>query len=125
MFHVELSYVEMYNNGFRNLLKQISDELGRIEASGGSLDAINSELDDLLQVGMSEASFEAAVGRLPDLSHKLDKITVHESVTTGIFLCGPNIRIPAKSAPDALKLFHAGNKMRASAATKCNDVSSR
>lgn len=126
MFHVELSYVEMYNNGFRNLLRQISDEVGRIEESfGGSTDMIHTELDGILQAGLSEAAFEVGISKMPDLSHKLDKITVHESAATGVFLCGPNIRIPVKSATDAMRLFMIGNRLRSENGTKANDASSR
>lgn len=125
LFHVELSYVEMYNNGFRNLLRQISDEVGRIEDSNGGTDMIHSELDEILQTGLSEAAFEAGMSKLPDLSHKLDKITVHESVSTGVFLCGPNIRIPVKSSTEAMRLFMIGNRLRSENNTKANDASSR
>lgn len=126
MFHVELSYVEMYNAGFRNLLRQISDEVGRIEDNNGNTDTIHSELDGILQTGISEAAFEAGMmSKLPDLSHKLDKITVHESVSTGVFLCGPNIRIPVKSSMEAMRLFMIGNRLRSENGTRTNDASSR
>ena len=113
MFHVEMSYVEMYNNGFRNLLRAVSDEVSRVEAINGDSDMLQSELDELLQVGLSEAAFEQGVSRFVDLSHKLDKITVHESAATGVYLCGPNIRIPVQSVFAAHRLFAIGNKQRA------------
>ena len=126
LFHVELSYVEMYNNGFRNLLRHVSDAVGRIEEKHGSTDMIDSELDQLLQVGMSDVAFEAGISRLPDLSHNLDKITVHEGVATGVFLCGPNVRIPVNSASAAQRLFTLGNRQRAETGGKLNtDPSSR
>jgi hypothetical protein len=123
LFHVELSYIEMYNNGFRNLLRPVSDEISRVEAVNGDSDMIQSELDELLQVGVSESAFEAGVSRFVDLSHKLDKITVHESVSTGVYLCGPNIRIPVTSVASALRLFAIGNKQRAESVKKLNDRS--
>jgi hypothetical protein len=123
MFHVELSYVEMYNNGFRNLLRPVSDEVSRVEAMNGNSDMLQSELDELLQAGVSEAAFEAGVSKFVDLSHKLDKITVHESVSTGVYLCGPNIRIPVKSPAGALRLFAIGNKQRSETLKRLNDRS--
>ncbi|KAJ1434513.1 P-loop containing nucleoside triphosphate hydrolase protein, partial [Ochromonadaceae sp. CCMP2298] len=77
-FHVEMSYVELYNNGLRNLLKPA-----------------------------------------------LDKINIHESISTGVFLSGPHLRIPVRSGGEALKLVWIGNKFRTFAAMKANDASSR
>ena len=125
LFHVELSYVEMYNNGFRNLLRHISDTVGRIEEKNGDGDVVDSELDELLQVGMSDVAFEARINLFPDLSHNLDKITIHESTTTGVFLCGPNVRIPVKTAGAAQRLFAIGNRQRAETGGKLSDPSSR
>lgn len=100
-FLVRLSYVELYNNSFRNLLEF---------ASG-----MNSEL--------------ASKGMSPSLLHpgllKSGKIEVRESKAAGVFLAGENLRIPVTSAHEASQLIARGNRQRTQGATNCNEHSSR
>lgn len=99
-FYVRISYVELYNNNFRNLLEFASKEL--------KLKDREDERDNF--------------------GHGLkgkNKIEVRESTSAGVFLAGPNLRIPVTTAPEAFQLISRGNKSRSVGATQCNDVSSR
>lgn len=142
-FYVRLSYVELYNNNFRNLLENVNkDRLNNGKSPGSSqnisMSGFFSELDDGGDAAMYESkyggtSFAAAsrnhslfpLPKHPGLQHRTDKIEVRESQSAGIFLAGPNLRIAVTSAAEAFKLIAVGNKMRAVGATACNDVSSR
>jgi hypothetical protein len=103
-FYVRLSYVELYNNNFRNLLESASKELALKE---------NDKLMD-------------SSSRIPpNSSSRNDKIEVRECQSAGVFLAGPNLRIPVTTAQEAFQLIARGNRIRATGATQCNDVSSR
>ena len=54
-----------------------------------------------------------------------NKIEVRESQSAGVFLSGPNLRVPVTSAQEAFQLIAKGNKLRAVGSTQCNDESSR
>jgi len=139
-FYIRLSYVELYNNNFRNLLENVSkDKLttGKTNRSLNtsvniSMNGFFNELDDA-DTGLDPkfgASFAAARNSVPftvhpGLAHRTDKIEVRESQSAGVFLAGPNLRIPVTSAIEAFQLIAKGNKLRATGATACNDVSSR
>ena len=152
-FYVRLSYVELYNNNFRNLLEHIPKESKSSHhrsslssgASVGSVNGVNlsmsgffTELDDH-QAGEAQVfeaqhgvSFAAgrnhtnfSVAKHPGFAVRTDKIEVRESQSAGVFLAGPNLRIPVTSALEAYQLIAKGNKMRATGSTHCNDVSSR
>ena len=124
MFYVRLSYVELYNNNFRNLLESASKELAQKEK-------ILIENRDAQQ---SESDFERERHHAtsPSMIHpglatnaRKDKIEVRESQSAGVFLAGPNLRIPVTTAYEAFKLINQGNKLRAVGYTQCNDSSSR
>lgn len=144
-FYVRLSYVELYNNSFRNLLEHVSKERTTGGSNGSTTGSINlsmsgffSELDDVgpealqyeAQHGTSFAGGRAnshfAVPKHPGFAHRTDKIEVRDSQQgAGVFLSGPNLRFPVTSAMEAYQLIARGNKYRHVGATMCNDVSSR
>lgn len=103
-FYVRLSYVELYNNNFRNLLESASKEL--------ALKENDNPTDSSSRIP-------------PNNSSRNDKIEVRESQSAGVFLAGPNLRIPVTTAQEAFQLIARGNRIRATGATQCNDVSSR
>lgn len=115
-FYVRLSYVELYNNSFRNLLDFASKEL-----------AAKEKEDQQIEKENSQSSRVNSPTRYPKLntSHRSDKIEVRESQAAGVFLSGSHLRIPVTTAPEALHLITRGNKQRAVGATNCNDLSSR
>lgn len=144
-FYIRLSYVELYNNNFRNLLENVSkDKLSTTGKSNHrslntsvniSMNGFFNELDSSCDAdtGLDPkfgTSFAAARNSVPftahpGLAHRTDKIEVRESQSAGVFLAGPNLRIPVTSAIEAFQLIAKGNKLRATGATACNDVSSR
>ena len=81
---------------------------------------------------MDESTFlDTSATSFLDISSELsrpnqkDKIEVRESQSAGVFLAGPNLRIPVTSAQEAFQLIARGNKVRATGFTQCNDLSSR
>eukprot|EP01039_Chlorochromonas_danica_P008930 gene8930-9852_t len=140
-FFVRLSYVELYNNTFRNLLEHVAKEtFGSGGGSGSSNKTINSnmsmsgfftELDDLSIPAAYEAqhgptfAYGRASSNIASAASRSEKIEVRESQSAGVFLSGPNLRFPVTSAVEAFQLIAKGNKYRATGATNCNEESSR
>lgn len=122
-FYVRISYVELYNNNFRNLLEFASKEIASKEKSfDGREDPYDRDIsfsDSRSGRPTSPTSIQAG------MTHRSDKIEVRESQSAGVFLAGPNLRIPVTSAQEAFQLIGRGNKARAVGATNCNDFSSR
>jgi hypothetical protein len=120
-FYVRISYVELYNNNFRNLLEFASKEL----AAKGDKD--EQVLDEQRSSSSPRASSRSTSPTQihPGLSQRNDKIEVRESQSAGVFLAGPNLRIPVTTAQEAFQLIAKGNKHRAVGSTQCNDQSSR
>ena len=81
-FYVRLSYVELYNNNFRNLLEFASKELSAKEKGKPS------EEDE------SNLRPDSPSKLHPGLTQRTDKIEVRESQSAGVFLAGPSLRIP-------------------------------
>jgi centromeric protein E len=119
-FYVRISYVELYNNNFRNLLEFASKELGEKEKNDSRFDIVESRERESVSFenGLRSTSPSHA-------NHRADKIEVRESQSAGVFLAGPNLRIPVTSAQEAFQLIARGNRSRAVGSTQCNDVSSR
>jgi hypothetical protein len=119
-FNVELSIVELYNNQFRNLLR--AEHSNSTYRSNNLSSDINSAADS--------AHSDASVVPYPTFSGRIgsfaDKIELHESPITGVFLVGhPNIRVPVKSAEDAHSLISKGLSGRKIGSTAYNITSSR
>ncbi len=111
-FYVRISYVELYNNSFRNLLEFASKELASKEGNSNTMDSELSMYDTMTNISQKPNS-------------RNDKIEVRESASAGVFLAGPYLRIPVTTAKEAFQLIAKGNKYRAVGATQCNDLSSR
>lgn len=136
-FYVRLSYVELYNNNFRNLLEFASKELAAKEMSeklSSTTDMSIDTADSGTRRSSSSIDYFAKTAGIKTktptsptktLAHRGDKIEVRESTSAGVFLAGPNLRIPVTSAQEAFQLIAKGNKLRAIGSTNCNDVSSR
>lgn len=122
-FYVRLSYVELYNNNFRNLLQFATKDpvyrssLNDLRASTGSF--IDYEMNATPRSGRESTPTS------PSRDKDGSKIEVRESQSAGVFLAGPNLRVPVTSAQEAFQLIAKGNKLRAVGSTQCNDVSSR
>lgn len=106
LFHVEMSYIEVYNNHFVNLLASAHD----VAAS----DAISS--------GTDETGAKEAEPHHPNM----ERIDIHESHQLGVFLSGSSrIRVEVKNADEANSLVAIGNKNRITRRLKSNASSSR
>jgi len=116
LFYVRMSYVELYNNNFRNLLEGASRELNLNGADMKAMATHAKERSDR----MNFSSGGHAHAHAPT-----EKIEVRESQAAGVFLSGHNLRIPITSAQEAFVLISKGNKLRATSYTNCNDLSSR
>lgn len=116
-FYVRISYVELYNNNFRNLLDFASESTS---SASGSLSRKGSDLRLSGERDINVSSPD------PDGHSRVpERIEVRESVSAGVFLAGANLRVPVTSAQEAFQLIARGNKYRAVGATQCNDFSSR
>lgn len=79
-FYVRLSYVELYNNNFRNLIEFASKELSSRESDVVSeQDSNNLSLSNRILVSPSSTNISRS-----------EKIEVRESQTAGVFLAGRN-----------------------------------
>lgn len=134
-FFVRLSYVELYNNNFRNLLEHVSKEMAHLNKNitnaNISMSGFFSELDDMASAayeaehGPTFAYARTAAHKEVPTGNRGEKIEVRESSSAGVFLSGPNLRFPVTSAVEAFQLIAKGNKQRAVASTNCNEMSSR
>lgn len=120
-FMVRMSYVELYNNNFRNLLDFHGTAAADGAHHGSGSSSARSNLEDSGQTDLSLLSLSDDMSRP---NHK-DKIEVRESASAGVFLAGPNLRLSVTSAHEAFQLINKGNKVRATGYTQCNDLSSR
>lgn len=108
IFLVRMSYVELYNNQFKNLLDR---------GPGGS----SSDLS-----GRAEDSTTARSSGGFNTPFKPERIEVRENKVEGVHLSGPsNLRAPVTSSESVLRLIAAGNRLRSVGATNCNEHSSR
>ena len=131
-FYVRLSYVELYNNKFRNLLESVSKELAIKEKSTerertGTFEDTEYSTQPLSagsNFSKDQTRSTSPTQLHPGLVHRTDKIEVRESQSAGVFLAGPSLRIPVITAQEAFQLIAKGNKIRAIGSTQCNDVSS-
>ena len=116
----ELSFVELYNNQFRNLLKSESNSNGY--RSNNLASDINS-VADTANTDISIVPYPSFSGRISSIT---EKIELHEGPATGVFLVGnPNIRIPVQTVDEAHRLICRGLSNRKMGATSHNDTSSR
>ncbi len=103
---VRLSFVELYNNAFRNLLQ----ENGHGTASSWQ------------QQQQQQQPHPPG----PKRQQPSSSIEIRESADGTTFLEGPpGLRVPVTSAAAALALVRRGHKARATGATRCNTHSSR
>jgi hypothetical protein len=116
IFFVRISYVELYNNTFRNLL-----EGAPLPSTSWGGQAPTTPQKSRAQRSISVVSPSAAHPN----AFRSDKIEVRESAQLGVFLSGPNLRHPVTSVEEALRLVGSGSLKRATYATDCNDHSSR
>eukprot|EP01041_Mallomonas_annulata_P000281 gene281-505_t len=125
-FYVRLSYVELYNNTFRNLLEFASKEISIREIQEKDKNLNTTNTDDMNTSQTRPSSRPTSPTQMhPTLTNKSDKIEVRESPTAGVFLAGNNLRIPVTTAQEAFQLIAKGNKSRATGSTLCNEMSSR
>jgi hypothetical protein len=117
-FYVRISYVELYNNTFKNLLEFASKELSEREADESAQHDLDFSMTSSVATKKDKDGIRSPIRRN-------EKIEVRESQSAGVFLAGPNIRIPVTSAMEAFQLINRGNKFRATGSTLCNDQSSR
>ncbi|GBG26450.1 Kinesin-like protein KIF3A [Hondaea fermentalgiana] len=101
---VQMGYVELYNNQFKDLLYS--------HAQHG--DASSSA---------STATSAAATSSARSTSHRIE---LHTTKSGSVFLSGtPSLHTPVTSAQEALRLIQLGSRNRAVGATDCNEHSSR
>jgi hypothetical protein len=123
-FNVEISFIELYHNSYRNLLKPITDELARLEVTEDE-NISGSELDDLLEKTLSSAAFEGFLKKRPDLSYGMEKVIVVENALDGVYLNASNLRISVKDSAQALKYTNIGLQMKNLITTASDNASSR
>jgi hypothetical protein len=134
-YYTELGYVELYNNGFRDLLVNTGGGAGRDgDGDDESVVVINEvgELDSLFDTPSAAPSStrkaartsNGSTGSAPWGGEADQRIQVHESKNLGVFLSGTQ-RIPVSSAQDVFQLYSRGQKLRSSRVTDSGHVSSR
>jgi hypothetical protein len=93
MFLVRLSYVELYNNQFRNLLERPAKLPSKKSISLSS----------------SRSFSDSGSFSLPKHGRKEGKIEIREDKSTGVFLSGPGLHVNVTTAQEALEYISAGN----------------
>jgi hypothetical protein len=95
-FEIEMSYVELTHTGFRNLLKE--EELMH-------LDGIDTEEAKSVSPNKHNVNELASV-------NVHEKIELRENPILGVFLSGPNVRVPVKSFEEAINWINKQEKPR-------------
>ena len=111
IFMVNMSYVELYNNQFRNLLEQHSSFDKKAPMAAGVR-------------GASRATYTHPQNPKPV------KISIRENKLHGVYLSSSgdaksNLTVAVTSAEQAIRLYADGHKQRAMGSTKLNTNSSR
>ncbi len=103
-YYIEVSFIELYNNNFRNLLKNAPKELMAFQDSDEKATVVE-DVDDLDAMFLPDSPTEKATNSgSPDghlkrsnskvikttiaAQEKLEKIDIHESKTLGVFVTG-------------------------------------
>ncbi|CAN0187519.1 unnamed protein product, partial [Discosporangium mesarthrocarpum] len=122
-FMVFVTYIEIYNNKFHNLLDGSAHDPAedRVGGAWGSGKAPN---------GGPEGGPVGDVRRQQQQQHKhASKIEIREHPSRGVFLSagggGRGLRVPVTSAASVMRLIDQGLKARHTASTSLNDRSSR
>jgi hypothetical protein len=101
-----MSYVELYNNTFRNLLSGAGSKSSHAAPA-------------------ATPTAESGVRGADTPPMRSTKIEVRESKGAGIFLKGPGVHVSVTSEEEAAALIVLGQRARAAGATNCNEHSSR
>eukprot|EP01036_Dinobryon_divergens_P027583 gene27583-36384_t len=120
-FHIDISYVELYNSNFRNLLK-ISAPTAKVLARRGvnsPLDVSHDNLTELESVDVSSPTGDSkGIHTSPLTSTGPEKIDIHECAFIGTFLAGNNIRNSVENCEEAMSLFNRGERLRTATTAK-------
>ena len=110
LFFIRISYVELYNNNFRNLLESASRELDQRANGGGTGgdDGVHTRRPSFIVNSVHSSSSSGGTTDYATPIHDHEKIEVRENQTTGVFLSGSNLRIPITSAQEAFGLISKG-----------------
>ena len=120
LFMVSMGFVELYNNKFRDLLAGQMDDNNNSSSKKGRRGASDNNLRN------SHEFNNGSLRNSRDRGLKGPRIELHESPTGGVHLTGSKtLRMPVRSAEQAMLLVDAGNRARATAATNLNEHSSR
>jgi hypothetical protein len=113
LFEVEMSYVEFYNNMFKNLLQGEADGPGHglRKPTEHSKDFRYLDVDDMLEM---KSYLEP-----PVIVRGGDRIDVRESPVLGVFLSAQNLRKRVKSADEVIQLISKGDRQRSFSQSGC------
>lgn len=122
MFYIEATFVELYNNSFRNLLLGVVPEDDSAENDNNSH---NSSAPAAASSGFRKLESKKSF-ILNKNASTTGKIEIHESKNFGYFLSGgTNIRVPINTASEAISLVSQASKNRVSRPLESNEHSSR
>jgi hypothetical protein len=126
LFIIELSYVELYNNYFRNLIRDAVEEQARQHAGEATSHLDDSLSDDASAVTKNTTTtISDSLVKLPTFVHQSERIDIHESDRTGVFLSGNHLRIRVSSAEEAMRIVLQGNQFKTIGSTNSSELSAR
>lgn len=105
MFLVWLTYVELYNNKFRNLLEGTEAARG---LPSSAIPGVSPASCPVPHYAQPPAGHHHQQQQAPAMRGAAHKIEVRESPMAGVFLCGPRLRYSVTSEHEALDLIAAG-----------------
>eukprot|EP01038_Epipyxis_sp_PR26KG_P004910 gene4910-6873_t len=138
VFYIEMSYIELYNNHFVNLLKNLPPETSAsidipddVSDTGSVMSKTSVSTPSLATKSSSLISKPGTAlprkGSIPSpAAASVEKIEIHESNVLGVFLSGSkNLRMQVSSAEEAISIVSRANRKRATRSIKSNAHSSR
>lgn len=120
VIEVEVSYVELHNKTFRNLLKSEAPP-STPAAKANSVAASSTAMPNLPALDVSETDEVLN----PFTVRDENRIDIHETPALGVFLVGSGLRVPVSTAEDTFNLLRKGESNRLSRAAISTDGSTR
>ena len=127
MFMITMGFVELYNNTFRDLLEGRMTKRGRKRQHKGAQYSADSQSSTSTMASTSSSSSSSLSSSTASTGkYRRARVDIRESASGGVYLTGSeSLRMPVKSAEEAMMLVQYGLNARAVGRTNLNEHSSR
>lgn len=129
LFQVDMTFVELYNNSFRDLLDPRADHMRGSSAAERAVERDYAWLREGSAsdaAGLAAAAANGASASVAHCSGGAGRVDLREGKDGEVYLTGSaGLRTPVTTGAQALALIHRGLRARATGCTNLNEHSSR